>query len=77
MKIRLTEAGRCLHEQWMTLPERFNGVTLDACVMMPNRFHGIVCIQPVGAQFIAPQTPENPHAIPGTMNRAPTSWEGV
>lgn len=30
--------------QWQTLPERFPVVTLDAYVIMPNHFHGIIVI---------------------------------
>ena len=30
--------------QWLSLPERFSGLTLDECVVMPKHFHGLLVL---------------------------------
>lgn len=40
----LNDAGRMVEHVWSALPERFPGVALDECVIMPNHFHGIIVI---------------------------------
>ena len=72
-EMRLSAAGEMVAAVWNDLPRRFPQVELDAFIIMPNHIHGILCIAPVGAQFIAP----NPDTAPnpdnqGAMNRAPT-----
>ena len=54
-----TDRGRCLLEHggvremigstWQALPGRFERVTVDAFIIMPNHVHGVV--------FLAPRTP--------------------
>ncbi|MEJ5348028.1 MAG: transposase [Desulfosoma sp.] len=80
-QMQLNEAGRRVVTEWETLPERFPCIQLDAFVVMPNHVHGIVWIQPVGAQFIAPHggvmnhaPTASPHG--GVMNHAPTAPHG-
>ena len=62
--VQLSEAGRIVNEMWQRLSERFDNVSADSFVVMPNHVHGIVT---VGAQLIAPDG-----AGDGAMNRAPT-----
>ncbi len=38
------EAGIMLHTQWQSLPERFPGLRLDECIVMPNHFHAILVL---------------------------------
>ena len=38
----IAELRNILEEQWLALPQRFAGVTLDAFVVMPNHVHFIV-----------------------------------
>ncbi|MDP1696576.1 MAG: hypothetical protein Q8L45_02120 [Xanthomonadaceae bacterium] len=71
--MRLNDAGQWLRNLWITWPERFAGVASDAFVIMPNHFHGIVSIHPVGAQLIAPH--DRGAMKHGAMNRAPTVGE--
>ena len=61
-------AGRIATDVWHDLTERFDHISLDAFVLMPNHLHGIIVINEVPdvpatdvrAQFIAP----NPHRGP-------------
>ncbi len=48
--VQLNEAGRIVNEMWQRLSERFDNVSADSFVVMPNHVHGIVT---VGAQLIA------------------------
>lgn len=41
-QMRLSPQGRCVHEIWERLPERFPDILLDDCVVMPDHFHGII-----------------------------------
>jgi REP element-mobilizing transposase RayT len=41
----LSLAGLVVDSWWGTVPRRFPGVGLDAYVVMPNHFHGIVVLQ--------------------------------
>ncbi len=49
----LSPAGEMVENQWMALSERFPTIEMDAFVVMPNHFHGIIAI--VGE----PEGPEN------------------
>jgi len=40
--IRLTDAGRIVHESWLLVHERFRGVYVDAFVVMPDHVHAII-----------------------------------
>jgi putative transposase len=55
-EMRLNDAGRMVAEVWKSLPERFATVMLDAFVVMPNHFHGIIVIvDTVGAPLVGAQ----------------------
>ena len=50
----LNDAGRMIEKVWNALPEHYPHVELDAFVIMPNHFHGIIVLRPnpiVGAGF--------------------------
>lgn len=40
----LNEAGVVIDSWWHTIPARFNGIWLDAMVVMPNHVHGIISL---------------------------------
>jgi REP element-mobilizing transposase RayT len=42
--IALSAAGRIVQAAWDALPQHFADVTVDAFVIMPNHFHGILMI---------------------------------
>jgi len=42
--MRPTDAGRMVAAQWEDLPDRFSGLALDASVVMPNHFHGVLVL---------------------------------
>lgn len=80
-KAVLTDAGRMTHAVWDGLRARFTTIEVDQFVVMPNHIHGILLL--VGAQFIAPHTPNcntprhNTASSQGAINRAPTLGEIV
>ncbi len=40
--VQLNPAGEMVKAAWFRLPDRFSSIELDAYVVMPNHFHGIV-----------------------------------
>ncbi len=44
-KMKLNDAGRMIDKQWHELPKRFNHISLDEYVVMPNHLHGIIVIR--------------------------------
>lgn len=44
--LRLSEPGRMISETWAEMPLRFPFLQLDAWVVMPNHFHGILRLLP-------------------------------
>ena len=56
-EMRLNEAGRVVESVWAGLPGQYAHVGLDTMVMMPNHFHGMMVLTPVGAGFKPVPTP--------------------
>lgn len=51
-EVVLTSAGNMIVKWWKELQNKFPSVSLGTFVVMPNHFHGIVCInEPVGADL--------------------------
>jgi len=48
--VRMTPAGEMVNRWWAELAQKFPVVALDAHVIMPNHFHGILHIQGVDAK---------------------------
>ena len=46
--------GEIIQQEWYNIPARFPNVELDTFIIMPNHMHGIIVINHVGAQLIAP-----------------------
>jgi putative transposase len=58
--MQLNEAGRIIPSVWDELPQFYEGVDLDAFVILPNHVHGVVVIgAPVGAIHELPLQPES------------------
>jgi REP element-mobilizing transposase RayT len=43
--MRLSGAGLVAESWWGTIPRRFAGVEVDACVVMPNHLHGVIVLR--------------------------------
>lgn len=43
-KMILNDAGKTVMKCWQEIPEHFPNVEIDECCVMPNHFHGIICI---------------------------------
>ena len=41
------EAGVMIHTQWESLPQRFPGLRLDECIVMPNHFHALLILDAI------------------------------
>ncbi|MEJ7902143.1 MAG: transposase [Thermomicrobiales bacterium] len=41
-QMQLNQAGEMVNAAWRRLPDRFQSIELDAFVVMPNHFHGIL-----------------------------------
>lgn len=53
--IKLNEYGLMVQKIWDYLPTHFENLELDAAVIMPNHFHGIIII----TSSLLPKTPKN------------------
>lgn len=73
----LNEAGRMVWDEWEKLPQRFPHVELQAFIVMPNHFHGVLEI--VGATLVvAPNEKGQPQGIaPTDQGIAPTSKKTI
>jgi len=56
-KIRMNDAGKIVHDEWLRTADIRPNVELDAFVVMPNHLHGIIVLHPDRR---------------GTLQRAPT-----
>ena len=43
----VNSAGQMIVDEWLAIRSRFTSVQLEAFVVMPNHFHGIISILPV------------------------------
>ena len=43
-EVQLNEAGRMIERWWLELPNKVAALEIDAAVVMPNHFHGIIVI---------------------------------
>jgi REP element-mobilizing transposase RayT len=70
--MQLNDFGAIVAEEWQRSAIIRSNLELDAWVVMPNHFHGIVTINnPVGAQRVAPLPICNQHA--NKLHRQPQS----
>lgn len=70
-EMHLNDAGLMVKQVWSNLPGRFSNVVLDAFVVMPNHFHGILFIvAPLAAPGIATPNLESGYANKGAASSA-------
>lgn len=48
----LNDVGTMIEMWWKKLPIKYSQISLDAYVIMPNHFHGIIIINTVGASHV-------------------------
>jgi putative transposase len=82
-EMQLSHAGRAIQMAWEELPRRFEGVDLDAFVVMPNHVHGILVVfgGPGGREGRDPGGGEHkvrPHGtLPGTVGRIVQAFKSI
>ena len=65
------DAGRIVDDTWFYLPERFLQIVLDAYVVMPDHFHGIVWIlDPPDAPLAGPDSSVGPDLSVGPIHES-------
>jgi REP element-mobilizing transposase RayT len=71
----LNGAGRMIIKWWNELPDKFPQITLDAFIVMPNHFHGIIIIGDIvgGDLRVSPGLSD---AVGGNLRVPPGSSEG-
>ena len=57
-------AGRVVERRWISLPGKFTNVSLDAFVVMPNHFHGLLALNLDFFVEADPRVGPDPHAFP-------------
>ena len=56
-KMNLNEAGEMIDNEWLKIPQRFTNTKLHEYQVMPNHFHAILEITPVGSTLVVdPET---------------------
>ncbi|AXE18861.1 hypothetical protein DR864_14435 [Runella rosea] len=40
----MNDLGHIIQNEWLALPQRFPEIQLDEYIVMPNHFHGIICL---------------------------------
>jgi REP element-mobilizing transposase RayT len=48
--VQLTKVGEIVENCWNEIPSHYSYVEVDAYIVMPNHFHGILIINEVGAR---------------------------
>ena len=80
-EMRLNYAGRIVQDEWNKIREHFPHADIDEAIVKPNHVHGIVIMNTVGVQFIAPavmnetalqNSSMNQFRNQGVINPAPT-----
>ena len=62
----LNDAGQMIETQWQELINRFTNIELHEFVVMPNHFHGILQIIPVGATQVVGQNHDDKPEMGGS-----------
>ena len=60
--MHLNEIGKIAHRCWEEIPKHFPCAELDAFVVMPNHFHGIIIIKDLGRDVQLNVSTEKTHA---------------
>ena len=65
----LNAAGAMIEREWLNLPERFTLLELDEFIVMPDHFHGILCLLSSESHVINDEKPGEHEVRPyGTAN---------
>ena len=48
-EMRCSPFGGMVWDAWKLLPARYGGISIDAAIVMPDHFHGIIVIHDVGS----------------------------
>ena len=68
-QMQLNEVGQIIQSVWNGLPQFYEGIELDAFIIMPNHVHGVIVIRPhVGAIHESP-VPSEPSAFARIKDR--------
>ena len=63
-EMKLNHAGYMIENQWLLLPKRFTNIKLHNFIIMPNHFHAILEIIPVGATLVVAPDESKPVVAP-------------
>lgn len=65
-KMLLSQEGELIKQLWEEIPARFPSMTLDAFVVMPDHFHGILCKRAIHR---APEPDKHEPTVSGQQNQ--------
>jgi REP element-mobilizing transposase RayT len=68
-QLHMNDAGKIVWDTWNTLPARYPQLELGMATVMPNHFHGIVLVNPVGVVHEPPLVAAI-HELPLRSSRA-------
>lgn len=72
-EMRLNECGRVVESVWAGLPGHDTGIALDEYTIMPNHFHGIVCLNHSVGTGLGPPDVDSP-VLKRTLRYLPSSF---
>lgn len=70
-RLQLNEYGEITDQVWNYLPHHFDNLEIDAAVIMPNHFHGIIC---TGLVSKPPNPPNSPNSCTGLVSKPPNPF---
>ena len=70
-RLQLNEYGKITDQVWNYLPHHFGNLEIDAAVIMPNHFHGIIC---TGLTSKPPNFPNPPNPCRGLVSKPPNPF---
>jgi hypothetical protein len=73
-RLILSPYGEIVDHWWQNIPTHFDNAEIDASVIMPNHFHGIIVIPPVGARSPRPTFPRPPITRSPRPNLTSPPW---
>ncbi|MEQ9668738.1 transposase [Coleofasciculus sp. G2-EDA-02] len=80
-RLQLNEYGEITYHVWNHLPDHFDNLEIDAAVIMPNHFHGIIICTglvskpPNPPNFSnSPNPPNSPNACTGLVSKPPNPF---
>ncbi|ESA33787.1 crispr-associated integrase [Leptolyngbya sp. Heron Island J] len=71
----LNQYGNAVTQIWQQVPHHFSNVEIDAAIVMPNHFHGILILQ--NPSTVAPSAPDTTSSATGSKVKNPTLGQVV